>query len=170
VTPDITCLGKIIGGGLPVGAYGSSKAIMQHVAPAGPMYQAGTLSGNPMAVTAGLETLRLLQQPNTYQTLEANGEYLAQGLQKACDEANIPAQVQRVGSMITVFFTENPVVDYETALASDRERFNKVFWGLLNRGVSIPPSPFEAWFTSLAHTPEVMDTIIAAFTEALADS
>ncbi|MFN8614588.1 MAG: glutamate-1-semialdehyde 2,1-aminomutase [Vampirovibrionales bacterium] len=170
VTPDITCLGKIIGGGLPVGAYGASKKIMQHVAPAGPMYQAGTLSGNPMAVTAGLETLRLLQQPNTYQTLETNGEYLAQGLQKACDDANIPAQVQRVGSMITIFFTENPVVDYETALASDRERFNKVFWGLLNRGVSIPPSPFEAWFTSLAHTPEVMDTIIAAFTEALKDT
>jgi len=167
VRPDLTCLGKIIGGGLPVGAYGGSREIMSRVAPLGDVYQAGTLSGNPLAVTAGLTTLQLLTRPSLYETLEDAASYLFTELGKLAKKHGVPAQVNRVGSMGTVFFTAQPVVDFASALTSDTKRFARVFCAMLERGVYLAPSQFEAAFVSLAHTKDDLEKTLAAADEAL---
>ncbi len=161
VTPDLTCLGKIIGGGLPVGAYGGKGQIMEMVSPLGPVYQAGTLSGNPLAMTAGLQTLKTLQRPQVYQDLEEKSSRLAQGLTNAAQKAEIPIQLHRVGSMMTSFFTDKEVVDYEGAKLSDTPRYAEYFRGMLNRGIYLAPSQFEALFVSLAHTGDDIDATVA---------
>ena len=166
VTPDLVTLGKIIGGGLPVGAYGGRKEIMQQIAPSGPVYQAGTLSGNPLAVTAGLATLHQLDDA-LYQRLETLGQRLENGLREIINEKQIPAQLHRVGSMWTLFFTANPVIDYASAAQSDTERFGKYFHAMLDRGIYLPPSQFESAFISAAHTEEDIDQTINAAREAL---
>ena len=168
LTPDITCLGKIIGGGLPVGAYGGRAEIMEMVAPLGPMYQAGTLSGNPLAVTAGLATLRELQQPVTYQRLEALGQRLASGLSQACQQAQVPSTINRVGSMLTGFFTGGQVDSLAGVERADAARYGRYFHAMLERGVYFAPSQFEAAFVSLAHTDEDIDRTVEMATEALA--
>ena len=157
VTPDLTCLGKIIGGGLPVGAYGGRREIMELVAPLGPMYQAGTLSGNPLAVTAGLTTLTVLQQPGVYDQLETLAARLAAGLTQAFAQAEIPAVLNRVGSMLTGFFNPNPVQTLAQVEQSDTAAYGRYFHALLARGVYIAPSQFEAGFVSLSHTPADLD-------------
>jgi glutamate-1-semialdehyde 2,1-aminomutase len=163
VTPDITCLGKIIGGGLPVGAYGGKLEIMAKVAPEGPMYQAGTLSGNPLAMAAGMETLKMLRQPGTYERLEAISQQLGDGLQAICRRKGIPHHLHSVGAMMTLFFTEGPINNYQDVCRFDRERFNRFFWGMLDRGVYLAPSQFEAGFISLAHTEaDIQATLEAA--------
>ena len=153
VRPDLTCLGKIIGGGLPVGAYGGRRDLMERLAPLGPVYQAGTLSGNPLAVAAGLATLEALRAPGTYARLDALGAQLEQGLRLAADKAGIPLTVNRVGSMLTGFFCPGPVTDYASARRSDTARYARYFHAMLERGVSLAPSQFEAAFVSLAHSP-----------------
>jgi glutamate-1-semialdehyde 2,1-aminomutase len=161
--PDLTCLGKVIGGGLPVGAYGGRREVMERVAPSGPVYQAGTLSGNPLAVAAGLACLRALEDPDAYPRLEATGRALEEGLVAAAREAGIPVTVNRVGSMWTLFFAPGPVFDYPTAKTSDVARFGRFFHRLLDAGVYLPPSQFEAAFVSLAMgEPEVAHTLEAA--------
>jgi glutamate-1-semialdehyde 2,1-aminomutase len=167
VKPDLTCLGKIIGGGLPVGAYGGTAEIMNRVAPSGPVYQAGTLSGNPLAVSAGIATLRALKKAGTYKKLEEMAEELVSGLQKAAADAEVPIQVNRAGSMFTVFFTAIPVKDYKTAQTADAGRYGKFFHGLLERGVYFPPSQFEACFVSLAHSQKDIAATIRAARAAL---
>jgi glutamate-1-semialdehyde 2,1-aminomutase len=167
VSPDMTLLGKVIGGGLPIGAYGGRADIMEHVAPQGPVYQAGTLSGNPLAVAAGLATLKELARPGTYERLENLGRRLAHGIEEACREAGVPAFHARVGSMLCTFFTDAPVVDYATALRSDTKRYAAVHRGLLERGVYFAPSQFEAAFVSTAHTRPILDETLNAFAEAL---
>ncbi len=169
VTPDLTTLGKIIGGGLPVGAYGGRREIMERVAPEGPVYQAGTLSGNPLAMTAGLVTLRALSRPGTYEALERLSERLCSGIAEIFERRGVPAYHTRVGSMFTTFFQEGPVVDYATALKSDTERFGRFFRALLERGVNLAPSQFEAGFVSLAHTEADIDRTLEAVDGALAD-
>lgn len=151
ITPDLTCLGKIIGGGLPVGAYGGKAEIMNLVAPEGPVYQAGTLSGNPISVAAGLATLKELLKPGTYEKLEYISSRLEKGIREILEELNLNYKLNRIGSMLTLFFTEKEVVNFETALSSDTEKF-AIFWQkMLENGVYLPPSQFEAWFVSLAH-------------------
>ena len=167
VTPDITCLGKIIGGGLPVGAYGGKKEIMAQVAPDGPMYQAGTLSGNPLAMAAGLETLKLLQAPGVYERLEVISTHLGEGLAAICHKKGIPHTAHRVGAMMTLFFTEGPVKTYNDVCRFDRERFNRFFWGMLDQGIYLAPSQFEASFFSLAHTYEDVERTLAAAERAI---
>jgi glutamate-1-semialdehyde 2,1-aminomutase len=163
VTPDLTCLGKIIGGGLPVGAYGGRRDIMQMVAPAGAVYQAGTLSGNPLAVTAGIETLKALKASGVYRTLEARSAALAEGLGKAAKQAGVPFTQTRVGSMFCGFFTDQPVVDYASARRSDQQRYARFFRGMLERGVYFAPSQFEAAFLSTAHRDaDIKKTVAAA--------
>ena len=152
VSPDLTCLGKIIGGGLPIGAYGGRKDIMQMIAPAGPVYQAGTLSGNPVAVSAGLETLRLLKKPGVYKELERKSREVAEGLGAAAKEAKIPFFQTRVGSMLGGFFTEAPVTDFASAKKSDIARYAKFFHGMLERGIYLAPSQFEAMLLSTSHS------------------
>jgi len=168
ITPDLVTLGKIIGGGLPVGAYGGRKEIMQQVAPSGPVYQAGTLSGNPLAVTAGLTTLNQLDEA-LYQRLESLGQRLETGLRQILEEKQIPAQLHRVGSMWTLFFSATPITDYATAAQSDTARFGKYFHAMLERGIYLPPSQFESAFISTAHTEEDIDQTINAAKEALSD-
>ena len=168
ITPDLTCLGKIVGGGLPVGVFGGRADIMEQVAPLGGIYQAGTLSGNPLAMAAGIETLSLLQVPGVYAELEAKGKRLGDGLAEAVRLAGVPAQVSRVGSMLTTFFTPAPVRDYTTARTADARRYGVFFRAMLERGVSLAPSQFEAAFISLAHTTEDLDATIAAAHEAVA--
>ena len=161
--PDLTCLGKIIGGGLPVGAFGGRREVMESIAPAGPVYQAGTLSGNPLAVAAGLACLRALAAPGVYARLEATGRALADGLLAEARAAGIPVTLNRVGSMWTLFFTPGPVFDYPTAKTSNVRRFGSFFHALLDEGVYLPPSQFEAAFVSLAMgEPEVTHTLEAA--------
>jgi glutamate-1-semialdehyde 2,1-aminomutase len=163
VKPDLTCLGKIIGGGLPVGAYGGARQIMRLVAPEGPVYQAGTLSGNPLAVAAGIATLEALRKPGVYGRLEKTTAALAKGLQDAAAARGIPVQVNRVGSMFTLFFTPTPVRDLASAKTSDTARYGSFFRLLLDRGVYLAPSQFEACFVSLAHSmKDVTATIRAA--------
>lgn len=163
VKPDITCLGKIIGGGLPVGAYGGNKEMMKWIAPEGPVYQAGTLSGNPLAVAAGIATLEALKKPGTYRKLERLSSDLVNGLTRAAQEVGVPVQINRVGSMFTVFFTSTPVTDFRSAKTSDGARYGRFFHALLERGVYFPPSQFEAVFVSLAHTlKDIQATIHAA--------
>ena len=167
ITPDMTCLGKIVGGGLPVGVYGGRAEIMEQVAPLGGIYQAGTLSGNPVAMAAGIATLEALRAPGTYQALETMGARLADGLIAAAAEAGLAAQINRVGSMLTGFFTATPVTDYATAKTADAARYGTFFRAMLERGVSLAPSQFEAAFLSLAHTTDDVDVTIAAAREAL---
>ena len=169
ITPDLTCIGKVIGGGLPAAAFGGRKDIMSKLAPLGPVYQAGTLSGNPLAMAAGLATMELLRRPGTYERLDALSARLGDGLLAAAKAAGVPACLNRVGSMLTLFFTDGPVVDYATARASDTARFGAFFRGMRARGVSLPPSQFEAMFVSLALSDQDIDAICAAARAALAD-
>ena len=156
VAPDLTCMGKVIGGGLPVGAYGGPIEIMEKVSPVGPVYQAGTLSGNPVAMAAGLATLRNLSG-ESYELLEELSAQLADGLKAAAEKAGMQVCIQRVGSMLTVFFQQGPVRNFHEAKGSDTERFARFFRGMLKEGVNLPPSQFEAWFVSTAHTKEDID-------------
>jgi glutamate-1-semialdehyde 2,1-aminomutase len=167
VTPDVTVLGKVIGGGLPAAAYGASAAIMDHVSPAGPIFQAGTLSGNPLAMAAGLATLRILRDDPPYDRLEALSARLEEGLRRAARDAKVDHVVQRVGSMITLFFNDEAVHNYEDAKRSDTTRFARFFWEMLARGVYLPCSQFEAAFVSAAHTEAHIDQTIMAAAEAL---
>ncbi len=167
VTPDLTCLGKVIGGGFPVGAYGGRRDVMAQVAPVGPVYQAGTLSGNPVAMRAGLETLARLDEA-AYQRLAALGSALAEGLREAGRRAGVPLVVNQVGSMLTPFFTDTPVTDAASARRADTARYARFFHGLLDRGILVPPSQFEAWFLSLAHTEEEVHRTLEAAEAALA--
>jgi glutamate-1-semialdehyde 2,1-aminomutase len=167
IRPDLTCLGKVIGGGLPVGAYGGRKDIMNKVAPVGEVYQAGTLSGNPLAVTAGLTTLKLLSKPGVYDQLEERSSYLFEEMSKLAAKCKIPSSMNRVGSMGSVFFTAAKVVDFDTAKTSDTQKFAQLFCGMLARGVYLAPSQFEAAFVSLAHDQEDIDKTLAAADEVL---
>lgn len=162
ITPDLTCLGKIIGGGLPVGAYGGRRDLMRLVAPVGPVYQAGTLSGNPLAMSAGIATLQALRQPGVYAQLEERAAALAEGLTAAARAAGVPVHCARAGSMLTLFFTDQPVVDYDTARQADTRRYAAFFRGMLDEGVYLAPSQFEALFVSLAHTPDDIAQTVAA--------
>ena len=167
VRPDLTCLGKIIGGGLPVGAYGGRRDLMEQVAPLGGVYQAGTLSGNPLAVAAGMATLRALEDPASYRRLETLGARLESGLAAAARRAGVPLTINRVGSMLTGFFTGEPVVDLVSAKRSDTARYGRFFHGMLERGVFLAASQFEAAFVSLAHTEEDLDSAARAAAETL---
>jgi glutamate-1-semialdehyde 2,1-aminomutase len=167
ITPDLTCLGKIIGGGLPVGAYGGRRDIMEMIAPIGPVYQAGTLSGNPLAMTAGIETLRVLSQPGVYDTLEDRTAKLEQGIAAAAAQCRIPVHISRIASLLTIFFTDGPVVDFETAEKADTDMFGKFFHHLLEDTIYWPPSQFEAAFISLAHTDEDIESTIKVIERAL---
>lgn len=163
ITPDLTTLGKVIGGGLPVGAYGGRADLMRQIAPEGPVYQAGTLSGNPLAVAAGLATLRYLEEEaEVYPHLEALGRLLDDGFADMSRRLGIPMRWNRVGGMGSLFFTDAPVTDWPSVTASSRARFNALFHGLLDAGVHLPPSPFEAWFWSYAHTPGDMERTLRA--------
>ena len=159
IKPDLTVLGKIIGGGLPVGAYGGRKEIMDLIAPLGPVYQAGTLSGNPLAVTAGLATLKQLRTGGVYKQLEDRSAVLAKGLGDAAKKAGVPVTQTRVGSMLTTFFTPGPVVDWNTAKQSDTKRYGKFFHRMLEQGVYLAPSQFEAAFLSTAHSVQDIEKI-----------
>jgi glutamate-1-semialdehyde 2,1-aminomutase len=162
LAPDLTCLGKIVGGGLPVGAYGGRAEVMNHVAPVGPVYQAGTLSGNPLAMAAGCAALDALSAPGTYEALEALSARLATGLVNGARKAGVPVTVNRVGSMLTVFFCPGPVTDYASAKTSDTKAYGRFFHALLDRGHSFPPAQFEAAFVSLAHTRADLDATVDA--------
>jgi glutamate-1-semialdehyde 2,1-aminomutase len=164
VTPDLTILGKVIGGGLPAAAYAGRRDLMERVAPAGDVYQAGTLSGNPLATAAGLATLRLLDE-DAYARLDRLTSALADGLREAA--AGLPVQVCHATGLLTVFFSEEPVRDYEDAKACDTERYAAFCRGMLDRGVYLPPSQFEAWFPSLAHTDAHVERTVEAAREAL---
>jgi glutamate-1-semialdehyde 2,1-aminomutase len=163
IKPDLTTLGKVIGGGLPVGAYGGRREIMERIAPLGPIYQAGTLSGNPLAMTAGIETLKLLARPGVYRTLEKSSAALEAGLRGAAKEAGVPTVINRVGSMFTTFFTDRTVRDFASAKTSDTAKFGSFFRSMLKHGVNLAPSQFEAAFLSLAHTKaDIAKTVEAA--------
>jgi glutamate-1-semialdehyde 2,1-aminomutase len=168
VRPDLTCLGKIIGGGLPVGAYGGSRALMERVAPLGGVYQAGTLSGNPLAVAAGLATIRALEDPAVYDRLERLGRMLERGIAEAAAGAGVPLTVNRVGSMLTAFFTEGPVTDFASAKRADTVRYARFFHAMLEQGVFLAASQFEAVFVSLAHTERDLEEAVLACRRALA--
>ena len=168
ITPDMTCLGKIVGGGLPAGAYGGKREIMDKVAPVGPVYQAGTLSGNPLAVAAGMTLLELLDAPGIYEQLEKQTARLCHELLALCQQAGIPAVVNQVGSMFTLFFTAQPVKNYADAKRSDTARFAHFFHGMLERGIYLPPSQFEAAFVSSSHGDEEIEKTIAAAREVIA--
>jgi glutamate-1-semialdehyde 2,1-aminomutase len=161
VAPDLTCLGKIIGGGLPVGAYGGREDLMKLVAPSGPVYQAGTLSGNPLAMTAGLWSLKRLSK-GLYRQLSGLGADLAEGLADAARRAGVALQVNGIGSALTPFFTSEPVRNYQSALRADAAKYGVFFRGMLARGVYPPPSQFEAWFLSAAHTARDVDKTVKA--------
>lgn len=167
VEPDMTCLGKIVGGGFPLAAYGGRRDIMQTVAPLGPVYQAGTLSGNPVAVTAGLTTLRILERDKPYADLERRTNWLTDALADAAREFGVPVQINRIASMFTVFFTDQPIVDYTSAKRSDTKRFARFFHALLQRGIFLPPSQFEATFLSVAHSDEVLAQVAEELREAI---
>lgn len=169
IDPDITCLGKVIGGGLPVAAYGGRKEIMQVVAPAGPMYQAGTLSGNPLAMAAGIAALTYMEENKVCEKLESMTAILTGGLEKAAAAAGVPVQVHRLGSMFTVFFSDKPVTDFDSACACDLETFKIYFHSMLEQGIYLPPSQFETNFVSLAHSPEDIQKTIDCATKAFAE-
>ena len=165
VVPDMTTLGKIIGGGLPVGAYGGRREIMEMVAPSGPIYQAGTLSGNPLAMAAGLATLKVALEPETHDRLEELGERWKSGMEAAASQGDRPYTVNQVGSMVSIFFTEGPVTDFASAARSDTKAFKSFFWHMLSRGVYLAPSQYEAGFISAAHTDEDLDKTFEAARE-----
>ena len=167
VEPDLTTLGKIIGGGLPIGAYGGPRELMEKIAPAGPVYQAGTLSGNPLAVAAGRETLEILSTGSVYDELEASAGRLADGLRTVAAELGLPLTLHRQGSMLGIFFAEGPVRSQDDVDASDRDRFGRVFHRLLEHGVHPPPSAYEAWFVSAAHGEREIEATIDAWRSAL---
>ncbi|WP_047150600.1 glutamate-1-semialdehyde 2,1-aminomutase [Aneurinibacillus tyrosinisolvens] len=167
IVPDLTTMGKVIGGGLPVGAYGGKEEIMRQIAPDGPVYQAGTLSGNPLAMAAGLATLQELGKPGVYEELEKKGARLEEGIAANAKECGIPLHINRVGSMVGVFFTGEKVINYETAKTSNVERFTKYFRQMLEAGVSLPPSQFEGMFVSAAHTDEDIERTLEANYNAL---
>ncbi|MDQ3237772.1 MAG: glutamate-1-semialdehyde 2,1-aminomutase [Actinomycetota bacterium] len=162
VTPDLTCLGKIIGGGLPVGAYGGRREIMDLIAPSGPVYQAGTLSGNPLAMAAGLATLRATAEPGFHEHLENLGERWRRGMTEAASSGNRPFTINQVGSMVSIFFTGGPVTDFDSAAASDTEAFKHFFWHMLRRGVYLAPSQYEAGFISAVHSEADLDRTFEA--------
>ena len=162
ITPDLSCFGKVIGGGLPVGAYGGNKEIMSQIAPEGSVYQAGTLSGNPIAMAAGIATLKQLQQPNVYENLEGKSARLATGLAEAAQKAGIAARVDHVGSMLGMFFTDQDVTNFEDAKTCDLERFSAFYQGMRQQGIYIAPSQFEVLFLSAAHADEHIDATINA--------
>jgi len=167
VTPDITCLGKIVGGGFPVGAYGASAEIMSEVAPLGPMYQAGTLSGNPVAMAAGIATIDELSKPGVYEGLQAKTDMLADGVLDVFSKAGVPAVINRACGLMTVFFTSNQVTDMDSASATDREAFGAFYHGMVDNGVYLPPSQFEAWFVSTAHTDADIESTLESVKNAL---
>jgi glutamate-1-semialdehyde 2,1-aminomutase len=166
IEPDLTCFGKVIGGGLPVGAYGGKKEIMEQIAPSGPIYQAGTLSGNPLAMASGLSTLKLLT-PEVYDRLETLGARLEAGLKRNSAETGIPLTINRVGSMVCPFFTEGPVTNFETAKTSNLDMFRSYFAKMLDQGISVPPSQFEGMFVSAVHSEQDIDDTIEAHLNAL---
>jgi len=168
IEPDLTTLGKVIGGGLPVGAYGGRAEIMDHVLPAGKVFQAGTLSGNPLAIAAGIATLKVLRDTQPYEQLERLCARLAAGLEAAAKAAGVPVSIGRFGAMMTLFFNSEPVTDWDTASRCDTRQYARYFWGLLDRGVYMPPSQFEALFLSTAHTEEDVDATVRAAREVLA--
>jgi glutamate-1-semialdehyde 2,1-aminomutase len=165
VTPDLTALGKIIGGGLPVGAYGGRREIMDLVAPSGPVYQAGTLSGNPLAMAAGLATLRPCGEPGFYERLEELGERWRRGMNEAASAGDVPFAINQIGSMVSLFFTGGPVTDFASAAASDTEAFKDFFWHMVSRGVYLAPSQYEAGFISAAHSEEDLERTFEAARE-----
>ena len=167
ITPDITCMGKIIGGGLPVGAYGASKEVMDHISPVGSIYQAGTLSGNPLAMAAGNVILDLLSEPRVYELLEEKSKKLCDGFQKNTQELGISAQFTRVGSMFSMFFTDQPVTNFESVKTCDTKFFKNYFNGLLEEGIYIAPSQFEAGFMSAIHSDKEIEQTIDANLKAL---
>jgi glutamate-1-semialdehyde 2,1-aminomutase len=166
IRPDLTCLGKIIGGGLPVGAYGGRAEIMSRVAPDGPVYQAGTLSGNPLAMSAGCATLDALMRPGTYETLDRRAQDLAAGLIDSARALDIALVVNRMASMLTPFFTDGPVADFQSAKASDADRYSRFFHAMLELGIYLPPSQFETWFVSCAHGVDEIRITLEAASEA----
>jgi glutamate-1-semialdehyde 2,1-aminomutase len=168
INPDLTVMGKIIGGGLPVAAYGGKREIMEHVAPLGPVYQAGTLSGNPLAMRAGLATLPKLEAPGFYEDVNRKTLRLAGGLRSALKESNVRGEVNVTGSLLTIFFSDGPILNYAEAKNSDSARFATFFQNLLGRGIFIAPSQYEAWFISAAHTDADIDRAITAAHESLA--
>ncbi len=167
ITPDLTCFGKIIGGGLPVGAYGGKREIMQLVAPLGPMYQAGTLSGNPLAMAAGLATLQELRKPGQYEKLEQKSQFLGERINKVIHDTQTEAQIVRIGAMFCIYFTTEPVTDYTSAKRSDSRRFAQFFWDMLAQGVYLPSSQFEACFISLALEDALLEETVNAMNMAL---
>jgi glutamate-1-semialdehyde 2,1-aminomutase len=168
IKPDLTCLGKVIGGGLPVGAYGGRADVLSQVAPDGPIYQAGTLSGNPLAMAAGSAMLHLLAQPGFFAQVEATTTRLAEGLREACAKAGVPAKVNQIGTMFTLFLTGAEVYDYPTAKTADTAKFGRLHRRLLERGVYFPPSQFEAAFASSKHGPAEVEQTVRAVAESLA--
>jgi glutamate-1-semialdehyde 2,1-aminomutase len=162
IDPDLTCLGKIIGGGLPVGAFGGKKEIMQGISPAGPIYQAGTLSGNPLAMNAGYAALKALREKQPYAELDEKGKYLAEGLRAAAKAHGVDVTVNQKGSLLTVFFTDHAVKNYDDAKTADTARFGIFFRSMLDQGVHLPPSQFECWFLSTAHSQEDLDKTLQA--------
>jgi len=162
INPDLTCLGKIIGGGMPVGAYVGKKEIMSLIAPEGQVYQAGTLSGNPLAMSAGLATLKILQRPEVYKELEKKTRQLTEGIKQAAEETGISLQINQIASMFSLFFNDRPVTDYKSVLKSNSDMFIKYFYGMLKRGIYLAPSAYEASFVSLAHTDEDIKRTIEA--------
>lgn len=167
ITPDLTCLGKVIGGGLPVGAYGGRREIMEMMAPIGPVYQAGTFSGNPLAMTAGIETLKVLSHPGVYERLEDAASRLEEGIVKAVSSLKLNLTVSRFASLLTVFFTDKPALDYESISSADTALFGRFFQQLLSEGVYLPPSQFEAAFVSLTHSDEDIQTTVEKISKAL---
>ena len=167
ITPDLTCLGKIIGGGLPVGAYGGKREIMEMMAPIGPVYQAGTLSGNPLAMTAGIAMLQALSRPGVYQRLEEAASLLEAGIAKAVSSSDIKLNISRFGSLLTIFFTDSPALDYKSVSGADTALFGRFFQQLLAQGIYWPPSQFEAAFVSLAHSDEDIQNTIVVMEKAL---
>ncbi len=165
IEPDLTCLGKIIGGGLPVGAFGGKDDVMDEIAPCGDVYQAGTLSGNPLAMAAGSKMMDLIQENEVYEELNEKGEYLAEGFREVISEVEIPITLNKIGSMMSTFFTDREVTDYESAQSSNTDLYGEYFQKMLERGIYISPSQFEAMFLSTAHTEEDLDETIEAARE-----